>query len=49
MILRGKSLQVGDSRKVDLFRAKKSPHSFQSSGVCLGTMCMGDDQLLDKG
>lgn len=37
------------SGTVALFRVRKSPQGCQSPGVCLGTMCKGEDQLLDEG
>ncbi len=45
-------LQVWDGvpiRDSYLVKPRKSPQGLQSPGVCLGTMCKADDQLLDEG
>ena len=42
-------LNMCDGVIVALFSSQKSPHGRQSLGVFLGTMCGGEDELLDDG
>ena len=43
---RSEVVEVGDRGTMTLLRAR---HGRQSPGVCLGTICSGDDQLLSEG